>query len=171
MASKVKTGEALVKELARKEPNKKCFDCNRGVRHTHTHTQTHTVHTHTQQQQWSNDTHHPVDSLPSHLSAVVCPLLWVWLCVAVCGCVCCVCVGVCGCGAVRCQGPQQNVNLTLHTFVCTSCSGLLSATKATPNCTPPTAVHGEVLTPGGAGVAVLCCVGVCCASVVTSIIR
>ena len=31
MASKPKTGEALVKELARKEPNKKCFDCGRGV--------------------------------------------------------------------------------------------------------------------------------------------
>ena len=52
MAAKAKTGEALVKELARKEFNKKCFDCGRG-------------------------------------------------------------------------GPQQNVNLTLNTFVCTGCSGLL----------------------------------------------
>ena len=30
MAAKPKTGEAAVKELARKDFNKKCFDCGRG---------------------------------------------------------------------------------------------------------------------------------------------
>ena len=32
MAAKAKTGEAVVKELARKDFNKQCFDCGRGVR-------------------------------------------------------------------------------------------------------------------------------------------
>ena len=113
MATKPKTGEAAVKELARKDSNKKCFECGRGVGPHHTHdahrgqpTPRHCTSTRTA-------AHRP--SSPS-LFAVRCAL----------------CV-------VRCvrQGPQATVDLTNNTFVCTQCSGLLSARSSAAHPTTP----------------------------------
>ena len=81
--SKAATPEQQVKELARKDFNKKCFDCGRGVSAA------------------------PLSSASASTAAPPRADLGVW----------CVCA--------LCQGPQQNVNLTVHTFVCTACSGLL----------------------------------------------
>ena len=92
MASKAKTGEAAVKELARKDFNKKCFDCGRGV---------------SASQPWPASALAPV-AAQSPLRALTS-------------------LSPSPVPVAPAQGPQQNVNLTLNTFVCTSCSGLLSA--------------------------------------------
>ena len=149
MANKPKTGEAVVKELARKDFNKQCFDCGRGVSrsyqhiHIRTHTHIHALHSalHTcRPMQMRLHTSSRSASTATDLFVLPSVLCW-WRC----------CSLYCRCRASLpvCQGPQQNVNLTLNTFVCTQCSGLLSASSEhTLVCTrPPAALSRPSLLP------------------------